>query len=294
MSAFHAASTPGDPAPSAPEVFARGRQAEQDGDLDRAYDVYADAVSRRRDEPDWLYRLGCVCLKSSRFEEARRWFVAGLELRPADARMLTNLGAALDRLGLRDDALSVYQRVAFLDDAPAAAHHNLGALYAEEGRIEDAVRAFTEAVRKAPDADGFCNLGMVLLGAGDLVRALDNFESCIGCDRGFTRGHYYAGVCLLKRGRYKEALARFDLALRQEPTLVRAHFHRGTCLHKLEKFKSALAALTQAEAAFPEDGRIHFQLALTCDALGLTLDARRHYHLARVLREVPRDGELPT
>ena len=34
-----------------------------------------------------------------RFEEAREWFQTGLQLRPGDAKTLTNLGAALDQLG---------------------------------------------------------------------------------------------------------------------------------------------------------------------------------------------------
>jgi tetratricopeptide (TPR) repeat protein len=291
MNAHDPASTAGEPEPTAAEIFARGRRAEAEGDLETAHTLYRQALSHRTDHPDWYYRIGCVCLKSSRFEEAREWFQAGLQLRPGDAKTLTNLGAALDRLGRREEAMAVYQRAAFLEDAPAAAFHNLGALYAEAGRTEEAVRAFGEAVRKAPDAEGYCSLGMVLLSTGDMVRALDNFEQAVASDAGFTRGHYYAAVCLLKRGRYAEALSRFDLALGQEPALVRAHFHRGVCLHKLERFKSALAALTQAEASFPEDGRIHFQLGLTCDALGLAADARRHYHLARLLREDRRDAD---
>ena len=271
-------------------IFSRGRRAEAEGDLEGAHALYREALGRQTDHPDWYYRAGCVCLKTSRFDEAREWFQAGLQLRPGDAKTLTNLGAALDRLGRREEAMAVYQRAAFLEDAPAAAFHNLGALYAEAGRTEEAARAFGEAVRKTPDADGYCSLGMVLLSTGDLVRALENFEQAVASDHGFTRGHYYAAVCLLKRGRYAEALARFDLALGQEPALIRAHYHRGVCLHKLERFKAALAALTQAEAAFPEDGRIHFQLALTCDALGLAAEARRHYHLARLLREDRREA----
>ncbi len=269
---------------SAAELFARGRRAEDAGDLDTAHDLYREALAHRADDPDWMYRLGCVCLKSGRHGEARRWFRSGLERRPGDARMLTNLGAALDHLGHREEALAAYQRATLRDDAPAAAHHNLGALYAEAGRHEDAVRAFTEAVRTAPDAGSYCSLGLVLLGTGDLVRALEAFESSVRCDREYGRGHYHAAVCLLKRGRYQEALARFDLVLRLEPGLVRVHFHRGVCLHKLERYQAALAALSEAEATFPEDSRIHFQLGLTCDALGLAADARRHYHLARLLR----------
>lgn len=267
------------------EVFTAGRRAEEAGDLDRAHDLYVQAVGAGCEHADWYYRLGCVSLKTGRYEQARRCFQAGLERAPGDPRMLTNLGAALDHLGRRDEAVAAYQRAAFHADAPAEAFHNLGALYAEDDRVDDAVKAFTESVRRAPDATGYCSLGMVLMGAGELVRALDAFERAVACDRRDPRSHYYSGVCQLKAGRYQEALGRFELVLRLEPGLVRAQLHRGVCLHKLERYQDALAALTSAEAAFPEDSGLHFQLALTCDALGLTADARRHYHQARILRE---------
>lgn len=267
------------------EVFTAGRRAEEAGDLERAHDLYVQAVGAACEHADWHYRLGCVCLKTGRFDQARRCFLAGLERSPGDPRMLTNLGAAYDHLGRRDEAVSAYQRAAFHAEAPAEAFHNLGALYAEDDRVDDAVKAFTEAVRRAPDAAGYCSLGLVLMGAGELVRALESFERAVACDRRDPRSHYYTGVCQLKAGRYQDALGRFELVLRLDPGLVRAQLHRGVCLHKLERYQEALAALTSAEAAFPEDGGLHFQLALTCDALGLAADARRHYHQARILRE---------
>ena len=273
------------PLGSPAEVFAAGRRAEEAGDFERAHDLYVQAVGAGTEHADWHYRLGCVCLKTLRYDQARRCFQSGLDRVPGDPRMLTNLGAALDHLGRRDEALAAYQRAAYHPDAPAEAYHNLGALYAEDGRTDDAVKAFSEAVQKHPDAEGFCSLGLVLLGTGDFVRALEAFESSVSKDRQYARGHYYAGVCQLRGGRYKDALRRFDLVLRLDRGLVRAHLHRGVCLHKLERYKEALAALTEAESAFPEDGRLHFQLALTCDALELAADARRHYHQARILRE---------
>jgi tetratricopeptide (TPR) repeat protein len=272
---------PPDDALDGAALFDRGRQAEQAGDLARAHALYLQLVARG-DDAEGRYRLGCVCLKRGDFAAAAEEFEAGLSLRPGDARMLTNLGVALDRLGRREEAVTAYHRAVLRDDAPAAAHHNLGAYYAEMGRTEDAVRAFGEAVRRTPDAEGYCSLGLVLLAARDLVGALEAFEQAVACDRAHVRGHYYAAVCLLKRGRYQESLQRFEWTLGLEPSLTRAHFHRGVCLHKLERYEPALAALALAETAFPEDGRIHFQLALTCDALGMAAEARRHYHLARL------------
>ena len=54
---------------------------------------------------------------------------------------------------------------------------------------------------------------------------------------------------------------------------------------------SELSALQTAETSFPEDSRVHFQLALTLDALGRAAEARRHYHQARLLRERSQPGE---
>lgn len=276
------------------EILARGRRAETAGDLQQAYALYSEALDGGCRGPEWRYRLGCVCLKLGAFAEARLHFQSGLVQRPGDARMLTNLGVVLDHLGLREEALLAYQRAVFQEDAPVAAHHNLGALYAEAGRMEDAIRAFGEAVSRAPDAESHCSLGLARLAADDPVSAQESFECAVACDRQHVRGHYYAAVCLLKRGRYREALLRFDRALELEPSLIRAHFHRGVCLHNLERFEAALAALCLAETAFPEDGRVHFQIALTLDALGRAVEARRHYHQARLLREQSPRGQSVT
>jgi Flp pilus assembly protein TadD len=62
----------------------------------------------------------------------------------------------------------------------------------------------------------------------------------------------------------------------------------GTCLHKLERYEEARRQLEQALEFFPDDGRVHYQLALTCDALGLPQEARRHYGRARALNAAGR------
>ena len=71
----------------------------------------------------------------------------------------------------------------------------------------------------------------------------------------------------------------------QKPVnLMRISFHIGVCLHKLEQYAQARQKLEQALEYFPEDGRVHYQLALTCDALGLPQEARLHYSQARATR----------
>jgi Flp pilus assembly protein TadD len=84
---------------------------------------------------------------------------------------------------------------------------------------------------------------------------------------------------------YADACRRFEAAWRLDPRLVRVPFYLGTCLHKLQRYEEARLALEQALEYTPEDGRLHYQLALTCDALGMPQEARLHYSQARAARE---------
>jgi len=265
-----------------PAHFQAGRRAERAGDLDVARAAYERALGEGgEDRAEWHYRLGCVHLKAGDLVNAAESFGRSCELQPGCGRYLTNLGAVRDRQGRRNEAIRAYQKAIFHDDATAETYHNLGAIYAEDGRHEDAIRAFEAAIERAPDAEGYVALGLVHLAVEDFPPALECFELAVQRDAGFARGHYFAGLCLMKQGVYKQAVERFELALRLDSRLVRANFNIGVCLHKLERFEEALRSLHVALEAFPEDGRLHYRLALTYDALGSPHEARRHYSLAR-------------
>lgn len=262
-------------------LFQNGRKAEKAGELETARQAYEMALADAPDQHPWHYRLGCVFMKLGLPERAEHCFRQALNLEPAMPSYLTNLGVCLDRQGRRDEAVRAYRKATHQAGANPVAFHNLGAIYAEEGRADEAIRAFESALAIEQDAEGYQNLGLVHYAREDYVRALDCFEHCVECDSGFALGHYYAALCLMKRGIYAESCLRFDLAWKLDPRLVRISFYRGTCLHKMERYEEAMVSLENALEFFPEDGRTHYQLALTCDALGMPQEARLHYSQAR-------------
>ncbi|MFO7610595.1 MAG: tetratricopeptide repeat protein [Candidatus Krumholzibacteriia bacterium] len=283
MTSDHAAAGRGIPLhPSGQDIFVAGRQAEQSGRLEQARRQYESAVATDPGHADWHYRLGCVCLKLEDPVSAENAFRRALDLEPASASTLTNLGVALDRQGRRDEAVRAYRR-SLQHGGTAVAHHNLGSIHAEEGRTEEAVRSFAAAIALAPDAEAYLNLGLVHVARGDHAEALACFEQAVTRDPEFALGHYHAALCLKKTGRYAEACRGFARAWSLDARLARVPFHVGTCLHKQERYEEARRSLEQALEFFPDDGRVHYQLALTCDALGLPQEARGHYGRARAL-----------
>jgi tetratricopeptide (TPR) repeat protein len=271
------------------ELFQTGRKAEKAGELEKARQAYEIALASAPDQHPWHYRLGCVFMKLGLPERAEHCFLRAHELEPWAPSYLTNLGVCLDRQGRRDEAVRAYRKSTHQEGGSPVAFHNLGAIYAEEGRNDEAIRAFESALALEQDAEGYQNLGLVHYAREDFVRALDCFERSVECDSGFARGHYYAALCLMKSGIYEDACLRFELAWKLDSRLARIPYYRGTCLHKMERYEEARTCLENALEFFPEDGRTHYQIALTCDALGMPQEARLHYSQARA---APKGGGL--
>jgi tetratricopeptide (TPR) repeat protein len=276
---------PGNEIHAGAALFEKGRQAENAGHLDEARRAYELALDQDCGRHDWLYRLGCVLLKLDLPGDAELALRRAVELQPDTPAYLTNLGVCCDRQGRRDEAVLWYRRSTQKGSGSAVAYHNLGAIYAEAGRAQEAIRAFESAIAIEPDAEGYHNLGLVHYGDAEYTRALECFERALACDAGFMLGQYYAALCLMKCGMYADACRRFEEAWRLDPRLVRVPFYLGTCLHKLQRYEEARLALEHAIEYTPEDGRLHYQLALTCDALGMPQEARLHYSQARAARE---------
>ncbi len=266
---------------SAEDWFVVGRQRERDGDLPGALAAYGEAVGREPDRGEWVYRQGCVLRKAGQLEDAATAFARAVDIDGGEARYLTNLGVALDGLGRREEAMRVFHRAILADAANAEAHHNLGAIYAEQGRDREAIRCFESALAASPDVDGWLNLGLVHFRAGEYGKALDCFRSGLLLAPDHPPTRFYEGRALMKKGLYAEAVASFRMLPEEGAERRQVLFHLGVCLHKLERYEDALEPLRGALEAMPGEGRLHYQLALTYDAMHLPDEARRHYALAR-------------
>ncbi len=215
-----------------------------------------------------------------RIEEAAKAFHDAVRFGSGEARYLTNLGTTLDALGRREDAVHFYELAIRAGGDTVEAHHNLALCTPKRAHAGS-----HPLLRSGPEAAAGCGgapePGLVHYHAGDLGAALEQFEASAALAPDAAQAHYFAALTLLKKGVYREALSCFEKAVRLDERLVRSYVHMGTCLHKLERLEDALKALRKGLDHLPDDGRCHYQLALTLDGLGLHREARTHYRLAR-------------
>ena len=99
---------------------------------------------------------------------------------PADAAGHHQLGVALKGQGKLDEAIREYQEAIRLKPDFAAAQSDLGVALAEQGKFEPAIAAQREAIRLQPDdANYHHRLGYVLQKSGSLARAISEYREAI-------------------------------------------------------------------------------------------------------------------
>ncbi len=108
---------------------------------------------------DALFNLGALLRRRSSLGEAEQVLRRAVELAPGNAHLWLYLGQlGIERYtdeSLRE-AAQCLRRATELQPALAEAHHGLGNVHGFEGRHDEALRAFQQALRLDPDNVGYC------------------------------------------------------------------------------------------------------------------------------------------
>ena len=149
------------------------------------------------------------------------------------------------RNGRLADAIRLYRQVLKAHSSHPGAMLNLAAAYMQQGNYIEAAPLLNRLERSNPRPQGvLLNLAMAAIGMGSPEKALDYLD---------------------------QATALSDAT----PWEIR--FHRAVVFARMNRLPEALALYREAERERPEDPRLQFNLAVTCDTLGLYPKAVSHY-----------------
>jgi tetratricopeptide (TPR) repeat protein len=145
-----------------------------------------------------LFALGNAFSARGQYNDAIVCFDRVRVLRPFDARVYNNLGAALARVNRLPEALARYREAGALEPGNADVHHNQGCTLEQMHRLEDAVHCYAESVRLNPNADVSYN------NMANCLHALGRFEEAHRAYRQAIRiaprnGMYYRNFVQSKR-----------------------------------------------------------------------------------------------
>ena len=136
-----------------------------------------------------------------------------------------NIGVALFDQGRLEEAMASYREALRLKPDYALAHNNLGIALKTQGRLEEATASYREALRLNPKyVEAHSNLE-TLSGRKDAwMRQWQAAEKPSASDRIMPKAQAGdLGIALAEQGRLEEAVASYREALRLKPNFADAH-----------------------------------------------------------------------
>ncbi|WP_338684866.1 tetratricopeptide repeat protein [Haloferula helveola] len=155
--------------------------------------------------------------------------------------------------GKRESALEKVKDSKLTSES-AALQFNLGNLYFEEGKLEEAKKAYEEAIGKYPSfRRAHRNLAMVLVREGELDEGLEHLLEALrlGDSDGTTYG--LLGFCRLQKGEWASALQAYRMAQLGQPDSAEWKAGVAQCLQNLDEREEAVALLDEVIRQRPNE-----------------------------------------
>jgi tetratricopeptide (TPR) repeat protein len=146
--------------------LAEARDLEKAGNYDQAVALMQEATTA---EPTqdllWAY-LGDAYVGAKKYPEAVDAYEKAVKIKPDNALYHAGLANAYAKANQPDKAVAEYQAAAQADPANAAANYfNMGAVYTNTGKVDDAITAFNKTIELKPDrADAYYWKGVNMIG----------------------------------------------------------------------------------------------------------------------------------
>ena len=172
-----------------------------------------------------------------------------------------NLGLARFRDGRLDEAIADYREALKIKPDYVEAQVNLGVALCERGQAAEAIVHYRRALEIKPDyVAAYNNLGVALLGQGHVAEAIVQHEKALEIEPDDAPSHYNLGVALQHQGRAAQAIAQFEKALELKPNYAEAHNNIGWLLDAAGRGDEAIAEYQKALEINPNNAEARTNL----------------------------------
>ena len=196
-----------------------------------------------------------------------------------------NLGFALVDEGRLQEAVPEYTEAIRLNPESAEAHNNLGIALSKQERQQEAIAQYLEAIRLKPAyAEAHNNLGLALSSEGKKEEAVSHLLQAIRFKPGYAEAYSNLGNILLAQNKPAEAAAYHTQAIRLKPGYADAYNNRGLAFTAQGTLEEAVADYRQAIQMKPDYMEAHNNLGVALMGLGRIDEAARQFNQALQLR----------
>ena len=143
------------------------------------------------------------------------------------------------------------------------AHQKLGEALVAQGRTDEAVKHYYEALRINPNlVAAHINMGVALRLEGKLDQAMEHFSKVLHLNPNSANAYYEIGHTFEKMNKFDAAVRYFNEALRINPNAARVHHNLGTVLARQKKESEAIFHFYEALRIDPNYADAHYNLGI--------------------------------
>jgi len=202
----------------------RGASFLNNGDLNKAFVEFQEALKANPEDKETLNYLGYISYRYGKNKEAESYYKKALAIDPNYSEAVNNLGVTYAALGQWDEAIDQFN-TALKDPTyrtPERAYSNLGFVHYMKEEYREAEKALMEAlVRNPVSARALYVLGLVYIKLGDDDLAIDSFMKAIGIVPDYVDAHWELANVYLRSADKARALKHFEVVAEKDEDTAR-------------------------------------------------------------------------
>jgi tetratricopeptide (TPR) repeat protein len=200
------------------------------------------------------------------------------------------LGLTSVQLTYWKNTRTLFAHAAAVTERNALAVTVLGSQFAKEGKLEEAMKHYHQALEYTPNfPEAHFFLGNALDEQGKLDEAVDEYERALWFKPTQEQTHIFMAIALAKQKKYDAAITHYSESIRLNPDAAAAHNNLARLYHTLGRFDDAIAHYTTALEIDPRLSIAHNNLGILLLQKGRFADGTTHLREAVRLR--PKNAE---
>lgn len=211
----------------------------------------------------------------------KNYSITEIEAKGNPIEHLHLLGVIAYQLKSYDRAIAFFHRVITLAPHLPEPYNNLGNIFRDQGKFEEAKTNYQKALSLRPNfAEVYCNLGTVYSQINDKNNAANHFEKALKINPNLEKAYLSLAFLRREQGKRQEAIACYQQLLKVYPSHAGAYNNLGLLLAEIGDYSEAEVALKTSIKINPQYADPYNNLGLLSKNQGRDQEALTYYQKA--------------
>ncbi len=255
-------------------------------DYQQAIACYEKLINKKPNELSVIVNLSVLYAKLNRLPDAKQLLVSALEEQPDSAILTKQLANVLKNLGDDSQAEYYYLESIKLNNQDASSFNNLGLLYYQQNKLDQAERSFQQALALEPGyLAAMYNLALSYQAMGNTEQAIACLLGLLAADSTYTQAHFLLAKLALSGGDSDKASQYFYQVASLHPDNVEVLHSIAATLLEANQYQLAKPYYETIASLQNEDHLAHYNLGVIAEQCHDNQAAINYYQAALALNQ---------